>query len=38
MIAPEGFKLPHVVGYIFGGLSVIAGIVGFWLFLKKQKA
>ncbi len=37
MIAPEGFKLPHVVGYIFGGLSVIAGILGFWLFLKKQK-
>lgn len=37
MIAPEGFKLPHVVGYICGGLSVIVGILGFWLFLKKQK-
>lgn len=37
IIAPEGFKLPHIVGYILGGLSVIAGIIGFWLFLKKQK-
>jgi len=37
IIAPEGFKLPHIVGYIMGGLSVIAGVVGFWFFLKKQK-
>jgi carbon starvation protein CstA len=37
MIAPEGFKLPHIVGYILGGLSVIAGVVGFRLFLKKQR-
>ncbi|MGE0077314.1 MAG: carbon starvation protein A [Bacteroidales bacterium] len=37
IIAPEGFKLPHIIGYIIGGLSVVGGIVGFSLFLKKQK-
>lgn len=37
IIAPEGFRLPHIVGYVVGGLSVIGGIVGFSLFLKKQK-
>ncbi|HPD94581.1 MAG: carbon starvation protein A [Bacteroidales bacterium] len=37
LIAPEGFRLPHTISYVIGGVSVIASIVGFSFFLKKEK-
>lgn len=37
LIAPEGFRLPHTISYVIGGIAVIASIVGFSFFLKKEK-
>jgi carbon starvation protein CstA len=38
VIAPEGLRLPHIAGYLFGGVLVLAlAVVFFWWYNREQK-